>query len=279
MSLPTPQVALELRGVSAGYGGLPVLRDVDLRVEAGEFCGVVGPNGGGKSTLLKVVLGLLAPSRGSVTVFEKTPQRARGEMGYLPQDSGLDLAFPITVREVVAMGLLTPHARDWLPGRPRRWRAAVDAALEEAGLRDLASRHFGQLSGGQRERVLLSRATISHPRLLVLDEPTTGLDPQAASALHDQLAAIRDRGQIAVLMVSHDVAEVDDLAHRVISIDRGIEDKTRRPTRESPPCGSADVADHPTVLPNPQPARSLVPMHVSGGPAPSMALRRRHRTS
>lgn len=210
--------ALELSEVSAGYGGPPVLREVDLRVEPGEFCGVVGPNGGGKSTLLKVVLGLLAPSSGQVSVLGRSPGRARAQVGYLPQVAGHDPAFPVTVADVVAMGLLTTRPRDWLPGAGRARRRSVRAALEGAGLGDLAGEHLGELSGGQRERVLLVRALVAGPRLLVLDEPTTGLDPEATSALRDQLLALRGSGDVTALLVSHDLAQVQALATRTVEV-------------------------------------------------------------
>lgn len=226
-----PGAVLELSGVSAGYGGPSVLRDVDLRVEAGEFCGVVGPNGGGKSTLLKVVLGLLAPSSGSVRVLGRAPGRVLGAVGYLPQDAGHDPAFPVTVRDVVAMGLLTPRPRDWLPVGARQRRRTVDAALDRAGLGDLAGQHLGQLSGGQRERVLLVRALVGRPDLLVLDEPTTGLDPEATSALHDQLVDLRERGEVTALVVSHDLAQVQALATRTVEVS-GCCLRARRPDRE-----------------------------------------------
>ena len=216
------RAVLEMRGVCAGYGGAPVLCGVDLSVAAGEFCGVVGPNGSGKSTLLKVVLGLLAPSCGSVRVLGQAPGRVRGAVGYLPQDAGHDPAFPVTVRDVVAMGLLTPRPRDWLPGGRRQRRAVVDAALERAGLADLAGARLGQLSGGQRERVLLVRALVGAPALLVLDEPTTGLDPRAAAALRHQLVALREGGEVTALVVSHDLAGLADLATRTVEVDGGV---------------------------------------------------------
>lgn len=227
---PQPPV-LELSGVTAGYGGEPVLRGVDLSVPAGEFCGVAGPNGGGKSTLVRVVLGLLGPVSGTVRVLGRSAGRARGMVGYLPQDAGHDPAFPVTVRDVVGMGLLSPRPRDWLPGGRRRRRELVGSTLAQAGLADLAGRHLGDLSGGQRERVLLARALVSGPALLLLDEPTTGLDPDAVGALHDQLAALRDRGEVTALVVSHDLDELDRLCSRVVHVDGGLRESAD-PDRE-----------------------------------------------
>ncbi|MEJ5868536.1 ABC transporter ATP-binding protein [Pseudokineococcus sp. 5B2Z-1] len=232
---PPSDLALELSGVAAGYDGRTVVEGVHLRVAPGEFCGVVGPNGGGKSTLLKVVLGLLSPSAGTVRVLGRTPSRARHEVGYLPQTPDHDPAFPVTVRDVVGMGLLSPSPRDWLPGGRRERRRAVDDALGEAGLEDVAGSRLGQLSGGQRERVLLLRALVSRPALLVLDEPTTGLDPQAASMLHAQLVGLRDAGEVAALVVSHDLEEVEDLCPRTVRVDGGLEE---RGAREGSPAGA-----------------------------------------
>lgn len=204
--------AVELRGVSFAYGEAPVLLDVDLTVERGEFLGIIGPNGGGKTTLLKLLLGLLRPDAGRVRVLGRAPAAARGSMGYVPQTASFAADLPVPVRDVVLMGRLGPGLRIG------RWteadRAAARRAMERLELTELADRPAGRLSGGQVQRMLIARALAMEPELLLLDEPTSGVDVRMGESLYGLLREMA--GEVAVLLVSHDVGvisrEVDTVA-------------------------------------------------------------------
>jgi zinc transport system ATP-binding protein len=209
--------ALRMRGVDFAYGRRVVLHHVDLAVEQGTFTAVIGPNGGGKSTLLKIALGLAEPLRGEVELLGERPARARRHVGYLPQTAHLDPAFPVTVREVVGHGRLG-GGRRWGPLRQDD-RAAVDAALGEVDATDLADRPLAHLSGGQRQRVLIARALATDPRMLVLDEPAAGLDPASQTDLYDLLSHLAAR--LTVLVVSHHVSLVSRHVQQVICIHDG----------------------------------------------------------
>jgi zinc transport system ATP-binding protein len=209
--------AIALEGVDFSYGRARVLHHVDLEVPAGSFTAVIGPNGGGKSTLLKVALGLLQPDRGRVRLLGETPARARRRVGYLPQSSLLDPEFPITARETVSHGRL---GRGLMVGPfRRRDREAALAALAETGCADLADRPLARLSGGQRQRVLIARALATEPELLVLDEPAAGLDPESQTDLYDLLSELARR--LTVVVVSHQVSLVSRHVQQVVCVHDG----------------------------------------------------------
>lgn len=217
MDSPAP-VIIEFSNVCFGYDpGVWTLEDVNLKIERGRSGCIVGPNGGGKSTLMRLILGLLTPQRGTVRVFGTTPVAARPLVGYMPQYHQLDAAFPVTVFEVVLMGRM--RRRFW--GRySAADRAAARAALAEMGISDLASRGFSALSGGQRQRVLIARALSSEPELLLLDEPTANIDPGAEEQFYATLNVLRRR--MTVLTVSHDLGFVNREIDRVICVNRRV---------------------------------------------------------
>ena len=212
--------AISLRGVDFAYGRRLVLHHVDLEVPAGSFTAVIGPNGGGKSTLLRLALGLAQPDRGEVKLLGDRPERARHRVGYLPQTSHLDPEFPITAREAVSHGRL---GRGWNLSRFGRFgrddREAAMAALRETGCADLADRPLARLSGGQRQRVLVARALATEPELLVLDEPAAGLDPDSQNDLYDLLSTLAHR--LTVLVVSHHVSLVSQHVQQVVCVHDG----------------------------------------------------------
>ena len=211
--------AVELRGVDFAYERHLVLEDVDLRVDTGSFVSIIGPNGGGKSTLLKLLLGLIEPLRGEVRVFGKRPRRARRAVGYMPQHQSLDASFPITVEEVVRLGRL--HRSSWF-GLPRSEdRRACEQALETVGCSHLRTESFSELSGGQRQLVLIARALVSGPRLLLLDEPTANLDPAVEESFYALLQRLR--GEITMILVSHDVGLVAEQTEQVVCVNRRVE--------------------------------------------------------
>jgi zinc transport system ATP-binding protein len=204
--------AIEISDLWFSYNAMPVLRDVNLRIRAGSHACIVGPNGGGKSTLLKLILGLLKPDRGTIRLFGETPEKGRRKTGYTPQYGLFDPKFPATVFDVVLTGRIG-HG-----GSRGSDRAAAGEALREVGLADLSKRSFAALSGGQRQRVLIARALASEPEMLLLDEPTAGLDIAAEEEFHDLLAHLGRK--LTLLIVSHDVGFVSDLVDTVVCVNR-----------------------------------------------------------
>ena len=214
----SPQIIVELSDVWFGYEpGVPALEGVNFKIERGRSGCIVGPNGGGKSTLMRLLLGLLTPQRGKIRVFGTTPVAARPHIGYMPQDHQPDAAFPVTVFEVVLMGRM----RKGFWGRyAAADREAARRALEEMGIPELASRSFSELSGGQRQRVLIARALASEPELLLLDEPTANIDPGAEEQFYATLDVLRKR--MTVLTVSHDLGFVNREIDLVICVNRRV---------------------------------------------------------
>ena len=213
MSVPVA----ELRGVSLARRGIPVLEDVDLRIDPGDYLAILGPNGGGKTTLLKVLLGLLAPDRGSVHVFGHPPRDAAGRVGYVPQGRSFDPEFPIRVLDVVLMGRL----RRGIWGRvSAEARERARAALEQVELQDLARRPIGALSGGQLQRVLIARALVGEPQLLLLDEPTSSLDERVERSVWELFEELSH--QMAVVVVSHDVGAISRHVRSVACLNRKL---------------------------------------------------------
>ena len=211
---------IELKGVSFSFDGRnQVLEDVTLSIEPLSFASVIGPNGGGKTSLLKIILGLFEPSAGSVRVLGTSPVRARHRIGYMAQHSTLDAAFPVRVLDVVLMGRLGPSR---LVGPfDQADIAAASGALERVGLASLERRPFADLSGGQRQRVLLARALASGPELLLLDEPASGLDQKVELDFFDLL---RELNQTAtIVLVSHDLGFVQSFVRSVICVHRTVD--------------------------------------------------------
>jgi zinc transport system ATP-binding protein len=212
-------LAAELRRVSFAYpGGATVLQDVDLAVEAGEFVAVAGPNGGGKTTLLRVVLGLEQPTTGTALLFGE-PAHAfsrRATLGYLAQRSQIGVEAPATVREVVSAGRLA--AGGLLGPLRRRDRAIVAEAIGRVGLSDLADRPLSRLSGGQQQRAFIAKALAAEPSLLVLDEPTTGVDVEAQEALAELLDRLHRELGVTVLYVSHEFGAVERFVERLVLV-------------------------------------------------------------
>ena len=219
-----PAAVVEVRGLDFAYGNHPVLTSVDATIGAHEFVSIVGPNGGGKSTLLKLILGLLRPDRGSVRVFGRSPARTRHRVGYMPQHAHVDPQFPVTVMDVTLMGRLGP----WLRVGPYRQtdRDFARQALTETEAADLADRRFSDLSGGQRQRVLIARALACEPELLLLDEPTASLDPGIQDDLFDLLNRLRKR--MAVVLVSHDVGVVSRYVDKILCVSGGVDEHDAR---------------------------------------------------
>jgi ABC-type Mn2+/Zn2+ transport system ATPase subunit len=207
---------LRLHDVSLGYGGRPVLEHVSLGIERGTFCALLGPNGAGKTTLFRGMLGLIPVLAGRI---EYDFDRRVTPPGYVPQKESLDPIFPLTVHEVVLMGAAARVPPLWPVGRRRR-RVAAEC-LARVGLSQAAEQPFWALSGGQKQRVLIARALAVEPHLLLLDEPTAGVDPGAEAAIIDVIASLnRDEG-LTVVIVSHHLRLVRRVAGSVIWVEGG----------------------------------------------------------
>ncbi|MFI9643784.1 metal ABC transporter ATP-binding protein [Micromonospora sp. NPDC051925] len=211
---------IQVTQASAGYDGRPVLREVSLTVTAGEVVAVLGANGSGKSTLIRTVLGLVPLGAGSVELFGVPQRRFRHwhRIGYVPQRLGAGSGVPATVREVVASGRLARRGVLRPPGRADR--AAVDAALRAVGLADRAGDPVATLSGGQQQRTLIARALAGEPELLVLDEPTAGVDAASQEAFAGALGDFAGTGG-TVLLVAHELGPLRPLISRAVVVHQG----------------------------------------------------------
>ena len=204
---------LELKGITAGYEQTVVLRDVNLTIREHDFIGIIGPNGGGKTTLLKVILGLLKPFSGEI-VYHVTKQSL---FGYLPQNSRFDARFPISVKEVVLSGLMSE--KGIFKGYTKADREKVNDLLETYGMGGFGNRPIGELSGGQMQRVAIARAIVNNPKLLLADEPTGALDTKSGAQVMELFQKLNDEG-VSVLMITHD-PEIAAHAKRVVMIRDG----------------------------------------------------------
>lgn len=214
------ETAIKVSRLTVEYERTRALEDVCLSVEAGEYLGIIGPNGGGKSTLLGTILGTVRPKNGEISIFGEPVRRGRSRIGYVPQHADLDRSFPITVSEVVACaylgGGLHPFAR-----LGKRERVAALAVLDEMGLAPLAGRLVSELSGGEFQRMLLARALAKRPDILLLDEPTSGVDPATRAHIYSLLEE-KNRGGMTVVMVTHDMLAVASSIRRLACLSRTL---------------------------------------------------------
>lgn len=202
------ELVLVVKKACVNYDGAAILKDVTFSLEAGDSLGIIGPNGGGKTTLLKAILGLVRLSGGSVRVFGRGPEKARGLVGYVPQISSFDPDFPLTVWDCVLLGRLARKRMfQWFD---RTDRKLAEQSLKTVGMYGFRDRPIGKLSGGQRQRVFIARALASEPRMLLLDEPMASIDPKMRTGLEDLLQELRRH--MTLVMVTHDIAA---LAHQV----------------------------------------------------------------
>ncbi len=219
--MPVPIVTTEL--LSCSYREGRVLEDISFQVKRGDYVGIVGPNGSGKSTLIKALLGLVSMGNGSVALFGTPLSGFRDwhKVGYLPQSLHLvNPVFPATVHETVGLGLLS------LKHFPKRLNRAnkdkINTILDELGILDLERKLIGELSGGQLQRVLLARAIVNEPELLVLDEPTAALDPETRGRFYAMIADINRSRGVTILLVTHDSGAIGEHASKMLYLDKKI---------------------------------------------------------
>ena len=204
--------------VSFSYDGVPVLEDVSFTIQERSFISIVGPNAGGKTTLLKLMLGLLQPSRGAIEVLGMPPAKARTRIGYMPQQVQLDLQFPVSVLDVVLMGRMGGGMR-FGPYSGTDKAIALDS-LRKLEMQDMKDRPFMALSGGQRQRVLIARALACEPEILLLDEPTANVDMVVETELFELLHEMSKT--ITVVVVSHDLGFVSHYVESVVCVNRRV---------------------------------------------------------
>jgi zinc transport system ATP-binding protein len=209
---------VQIENLDFAYGPVSVLENASLSLGAHEFVSVVGPNGGGKTTLLKILLGLLEPTKGSVKIFGENPIGGRKWIGYLPQHANLDSQFPVTALDVVLMGRLGKTRS--LGFYTKSDRDIARNTLARVGLEKLEKRPLASLSGGQRQRVLIARALVTKPKMLLLDEPTSSLDDYVERELYDLLQELNN--ELAIVVVSHDIGFVSRYVEKVICVNREV---------------------------------------------------------
>ncbi|MBS0010095.1 MAG: ABC transporter ATP-binding protein [Bacteroidales bacterium] len=209
-------ILAELKNISASYNGSPVLENVNLKIREGDFIGVIGPNGGGKTTLLKVILGLLKPAAGEI-IFNSERIR-RNEIGYLPQMPEGDTGFPVSVKDVVLSGLMIIKGTDARMNKEDR--AKADMVLKDMDILHLRNRSLKDLSGGELQRVYLCRALIGEPKLLLLDEPGNFVDTSFEQGFYDKLKELNKT--VTVMMVSHDVGTISAFVKSFACVNRKL---------------------------------------------------------
>ncbi len=244
------EAVARLTHISVGRPGRLILDDINLGVEAGHFLGIVGPNGAGKSTLLHVVAGLLKPDTGHVDLFGKrlrnfNCRRLLARVGFLSQMRGAPPTLPLRVRDVVSMGLATYHTPLWTP---TGHKAEVEGAMTLTGIEDLAEKDYRSLSGGQQQRVRLARTMAASSRLLLLDEPTAALDPQAQTRLYRLLRRLCDEKGTAIIMVEHDIAAISGYVDSVACLNRRIHHHAMRGEMIPENVWRAMYADHMHIV-------------------------------
>ncbi|MBC7084871.1 MAG: ABC transporter ATP-binding protein [Methanomethylovorans sp.] len=209
---------VELHDVWVSYGNVTVLEDINLTVHDKDFLGIIGPNGGGKSTLLKVILGLITPDKGIVKLLGDKPEKTHKYVGYVPQYASFNLTFPISVWEVVLMGRMNTI------GPLRRYGKkdyhAAQEALKKVKMLEYKDRQISELSGGQRQRVFIARSLVTDPKLLILDEPATGVDAVMQKEFYELLKELKQN--IAIIMVSHDISAISIYVDKVACLNRKL---------------------------------------------------------
>lgn len=209
---------IEVKDLSFAYDKQMILENINLRIEEKDFLAIIGPNGGGKSTLLKLILGIIKPKSGSISVLGKAPSKSLTHIGYVPQNTNVNIDFPIKVIEVVMMG----HVGGKRPlfGYSKHEIQCAMGALAQVGMEDYAQSKIGALSGGQRQRVMIARALCAHPQILILDEPTSSIDIAGQKDIYELIKTLNET--ITVIVVSHDISVILEYANKAAHINRTL---------------------------------------------------------
>jgi zinc transport system ATP-binding protein len=207
---------VSLQEVSVHFNSISVLEEINLSIKQNDFLAVIGPNGGGKTMLLKVILGLVKPNRGKVELFGKIPEEGRKFIGYLPQHTFFDLNFPINVFDVVLIGRYSGVFKNY----SEKDKETAANALETVGMLEFEDRQIGKLSGGQLQRVLVARAIVREPELLLLDEPTASIDPEMQKSFYELLLDLKKK--MAIVLVTHDIGVVSTHVEKIACLNRRL---------------------------------------------------------
>ena len=213
---------IEIKGVSYNYGYGNVLKDVSFPIHTGDFLAIIGPNGSGKTTLLKIILGLLKPAKGEVEILGKPVEEFADwiKIGYIPQKAThIDSLFPVSVKEVVAMGVLSSKK---FPSSSKQAEAFITWALQQVGMEEYKNRRIGSLSAGQQQRVFIARAIAHQPKILFLDEPTTGVDAVTQEHFYDMLHCLNNEQGITIVMITHEIGIINRHVTRVACLNQKL---------------------------------------------------------
>lgn len=204
--------AIELNNVSVYYNNVTALDNVNVKIPEREFLGIIGPNGGGKTTLLKLLSGLIKPSRGAIKIFGRDIEKQRGLLGYVPQFTSFDNSFPISVYNVVKMGRINCSSQ--------KDESIINESLELLNIADLRNKLIGELSGGQKQRVLIARAIASEPKIILLDEPTASTDAKTGQSVFELLNRLNEAATI--VLVSHDIGAISSYVKKIACLNKKL---------------------------------------------------------
>ncbi len=232
------ETVIEMKDLNFSYGKFPALSNVTMNIERQDFTAIIGPNGGGKTTLIRLILGFLKPDRGTIAVLGKQPEQILSKFGYVPQFLNIDNDFPISVIDVVTGGLI--RSSSFFPWSRKELKETARKSLENMDILDLEDAVFGKLSGGQKQRVLMARAVVSRPEILVLDEPTTSVDSRIEKDIYELLKTLNRK--MTIILVTHDLGFVSKYINRILCVNKSvgvhspetIDDKVIRDTYNSP---------------------------------------------
>ena len=211
--------AVSIKNLTANYENVEAIKDVNLEIEDKDYLAILGPNGGGKSTLLKVILGLVKPSKGEIKIFGKSPEDSGSLIGYVPQFSKFDRNFPISVMDVILMGQLK-NKFNLFHQFDKCDLEKCNKIMEKLQISDLKKRQIGQLSGGQKQRVLIARALIGNPKILLLDEPTASLDSSATNMIYSLLKELNN--DMTIVIVTHDIGVISSYVKNIACLNKKL---------------------------------------------------------
>lgn len=213
------QTVISVENLSVSYGNIGALSDVDFKVEKGEFLGLIGPNGGGKTTLISAILGLIKPTKGNIT-FESHNENNKSFIGYVPQTVSVDRLFPISVKETVLTAFVNKKLNPFKKFTLKQKQQALDS-LKAVGLDHKADNLISELSGGEFQRMLIARALVNGPDILLLDEPTSNIDRASTEEIYELLRELNRKGK-TIIMVTHDLQKISSLFSRVLFVNRTV---------------------------------------------------------